>query len=82
MKFEKEYYVEIKDIGLKNKMTNYAFLSKLEEIASDHSNTVGYGAKDIEEKKKAWLLMDWKQSKIKDKNLGKANRKATFFHIS
>ena len=70
MKFEKEYYVEIKDIGLKNKMTNYAFLSKLEEIASDHSNTVGYGVKDIEKKKKAWLLMDWKLKVIERPEYG------------
>ncbi len=88
MKFEKEYYVEIKDIGLKNKMTNYAFLSKLEEIASDHSNTVGYGAKDIEEKKKAWLLMDWKlkvierpgyNQKLKIKTWARPIEKQPFF---
>ena len=60
MKFEKEYSVGIKDIGTKNQMTNYAFLSFLEEIASSHSNQVGYGVNDIEEKKKVWLLMDWK----------------------
>ena len=41
MKFEKEYSVGIKDIGTKNQMTNYAFLSFLEEIASSHSNQVG-----------------------------------------
>ena len=51
MKFEKEYSVGIKDIGTKNQMTNYAFLSFLEEIASSHSNQVGYGVNDIEEKK-------------------------------
>lgn len=70
MKFEKEYYVQVKDIGLKNKMTNYAILSKLEEIASDHSNTVGYGVKDIEKKKKAWLLMDWKLKVIERPEYG------------
>ena len=70
MKFEREYYVQVKDIGLKNKMTNYAILSKLEEIASDHSNTVGYGVKDIEKKKKAWLLMDWKLKVIERPEYG------------
>lgn len=60
MKFEKEYFVGIKDIGKENYVTNIAFLSFLEEIASSHSNTVGYGVNDIKTKNKVWLLMDWK----------------------
>lgn len=60
MKFEREYYVGIKDIGIKGKMSNYGILSILEEIASSHSDTVEYGVNDIETKKKVWLLMDWK----------------------
>lgn len=88
MKFEKEYYVQIRDIGLKNKMTNYAILGKLEEIASEHSNTVGYGVKDIEKKKRAWLLMDWKLKvterpeygqKLKIKTWARTNKKQQFF---
>ena len=43
MKFEREYYVGIKDVGLNNKMSNYGILSCLEEIASSHSDKVGYG---------------------------------------
>lgn len=70
MKFEREYYVGIKDIGLKNQMTNYAFLSFLEEIASAHSDEVGYGVNDIEEKKKVWLLMDWKLEVFKRPKFG------------
>lgn len=60
MKFEREYLVGVKDVGINNQMTNFAFLSFLEEIASTHSNLVGYGINDIETKKKVWLLMDWK----------------------
>lgn len=60
MKFEKEYVVGVKDIGLNNQMTNLGFLGFLEEIACAHSNVVGYGVNDIETKKKVWLLMDWK----------------------
>ncbi len=60
MKFEGEYTVGVKDIGLDNEVTNFAILSFLEEVASSHSSTVGYGVNDIEEKKKVWLLMDWK----------------------
>lgn len=60
MKFEEEYTVGVKDIRLDNKATNFAILSFLEEVASTHSSTVGYGVNDINEKKKVWLLMDWK----------------------
>ena len=60
MKFEGEYLVGIRDIGIDNKITNLAILSFLQEIASTHSNEVGYGVNDIENKKKVWLLMDWK----------------------
>lgn len=60
MKFEKEYFVGIKDIGKDRYVTNAGFLGFLEEIASNHSHTVGYGVNDIENKKKVWLLMDWR----------------------
>ena len=70
MKFEREYYVGIKDIGLNGKMSNYGMLSVLEEIASAHSDTVGYGVNDIENKKKVWLLMDWKLKVLERPNYG------------
>ncbi len=70
MKFEREYYVGIKDIGLDNKMSNYGMLSILEEVASAHSDTVGYGVNDINTKKKVWLLMDWKLQILKRPNYG------------
>ena len=60
MKFEEEYTVGVKDIGVNNKLTNFAILSFLEEVASTHSSTVGYGVNDIETKKKVWILMDWR----------------------
>ena len=60
MKFETEYTVGVRDIGKNNEMTNLAILSFLEENASTHSSTVGFGVNDIEIKKKVWFLMDWK----------------------
>lgn len=59
MKFEKTYTVGAREMGLKNELTNYGLLAFLEDIASVHSDTVGYGVKDIQTKKKAWLMMDW-----------------------
>lgn len=60
MKFERDYLIGIEDIGKNNQITNLGFLKYLEEIACSHSATCGYGANDIETKKKAWLLMGWK----------------------
>ena len=87
MKFEREYYVGIKDIGFNGKIANYGMLSILEEIASSHSDKVGYGVNDIKTKKKAWLLMEWKlqiferpkyESKIKVKTWARPISKRAF----
>ena len=78
MKFEREYYVGIKDIGLDGKMSNYGILSILEEIASTHSDTVGYGVNDIEKKKKVWLLMDWKLQVLERPKYGNAIKVKTW----
>lgn len=60
MKFEREYLIGVEDVGKNNQITNLAYLKYLEEIACSHSATCGFGVNDIETKKKAWLLMDWK----------------------
>lgn len=72
MKFEKEYFIGIKDIGKENQVTNAGFLSFLEEIASNHSATVGYGVNDIQTKNKVWLLMDWKLQVFERPQYGEA----------
>lgn len=58
MKYEQKFRIGIREIGLKNEITNYGILSFLEDIATYHSDTCGYGVKDIQSKG-AWLLMDW-----------------------
>lgn len=50
----------LKDIGKDNKIKNRAILEILENVASYHSDLVGYGANDIEETKLSWILLDWK----------------------
>ena len=59
MKFEKEFTVGLRDIGLTNQLTDYGILSYLEDTAVAHSDTLGYGVKDTKTKHRAWLLMDW-----------------------
>ena len=89
MKFEQNFTVGLTDIGITNKLTNYGFLSFLEDIAVAHSDTVGYGIKDIPTKHRAWLLMDWKLNVIERPKFGdKVNIKThsvtiekTTFHV-
>ena len=59
MKFENTYRVGAREININNEISNYGILSFLEDIASLHSDSVGYGVKDIYVKKRAWILMDW-----------------------
>ena len=50
----------LKDIGKDNKIKNRAILEILENVASYHSDLVGYGANDIGKTKLSWVLLDWK----------------------
>lgn len=60
MKFERTYRVGVREIGLNNKITNIGLLGFLEDIASMHSATIGFGINDIDKTHKVWILMDWK----------------------
>lgn len=70
MQFKREYFIGAREIGINNKLTNYGILAFLEDIAGIHSDNVGYGVKDVAEKKKAWILMDWKLQVIKRAGFG------------
>ena len=59
MKFENTYRVGAREININNEISNYGILAFLEDVASLHSDSVGYGVKDIYVKKRAWILMDW-----------------------
>lgn len=59
MKIEEKFKIGIREIGLKNELTNYGFLAFFEDLATFHSDMVGYGIKDIPIRNGAWLLMDW-----------------------
>lgn len=70
MQFKREYFIGSREIGTNNTLTNYGILAFLEDIAGIHSDKVGYGVKDVAEKKKAWILMDWKLQVIKRVGFG------------
>ena len=88
MQFEREYFIGAREIGTNNRITNYGILALLEDIAGTHSDKVGYGIKDVAEKERAWILMDWKLKVIKRVSYGekvtiktwaKTMSKATFY---
>ena len=88
MKFEKDYMVGVKNIGVNSSITNYGFLSAMEEIASLHSESLGWGIKDRKKTKKAWILMDWKLKVLRRPKYGdtmhlktwaRKSKKLTFF---
>ncbi len=70
MKFQKEFTVGLRDLGMSNELTNYGFLSYLEDIGTIHSDHVGYGVKDIFTKHRAWILLDWKLNVIQRPSFG------------
>ena len=59
MKIEQTYKLGLREIGMKNKLTNYGILAFLEDIATYHSGLVGYGVNDVEKNKGAFLILDW-----------------------
>ncbi len=59
MKIEQTYKLGLREVGIKNKLTNYGILAFLEDIATYHSGLVGYGVEDVEKNKGAFLILDW-----------------------
>ena len=62
----------LKDIGKDNKIKNRAILEILENVASYHSDLVGYGANDIGKTILSWILLDWKLEVLNRPKYGQA----------
>lgn len=58
--FEREYIVNIENIGESNLITNRGLLSILEDIACKHSDSVKFGINDIPITHFTWVLLAWK----------------------
>ena len=70
MIYKETFKPGLKDIGKDNKVKNRGILEFLENIASYHSDSVGYGANDINIKGTAWILLEWKLEVIKRPKYG------------
>lgn len=65
MTFERSYRIGVEDIGYENLATNKTILEIMEDIASVHSASVGFGVKEIQDNNAAWALLDWKVKVIR-----------------
>ena len=70
MIFKENFKIQLKDIGKENYLKNIGILEMLENIATHHSDTVGYGPNDIKEKGTSWVLLDWKIQVLKRPKYG------------
>ncbi len=70
MKIIQNFRVGLRDIGITNNLTNYGILSYFEDIGTIHSDSAGYGIKDIPTKHRTWILMDWKLDVISRPKFG------------
>ena len=62
---DSEYTVKLSEIDRKQKATNKAILSYLEDVGGTHSDLAGYGIFDICKTHLTWLLLEWKLQVIK-----------------
>lgn len=60
MIFKENFKIQLKDIGKDNYLKNIGILDILENIGTHHSDIVGYGPNNIQEKCVSWVLLDWK----------------------
>ena len=59
MIYSEKYKVELEDIGIRNKISNKRIITIMEDVAAAHSDSVGFGVKDVEKNNCAWVLLDW-----------------------
>ena len=60
MIYKEKYKVELEDIGMCNRISNKRIITIMEDVAAAHSDSVGYGVKEVEQTNCAWVLLDWK----------------------
>ncbi len=58
--YEQYFNIEIGDVGYNNRLSNKAILRFMQEIASIHSEMVGFGLNTKDLTHIAWVLLNWK----------------------
>lgn len=70
MIFKEQFKIGLKDVEKDGSLTNIAILEYLENIASFHSDSVGYGLNGADGIDLTWILLDWKVQVIKRPKYG------------
>lgn len=65
MIYKQTHTIGIEEINSQCEATNRALLVAMENIACAYSANIGYGARDIKTKKRAWILLQWKMQVLK-----------------
>ena len=65
MIYSSNYKIGLDDIGVNNEISNKAILRIMEDVSGFHSASIGYGLFEIDTKKRAWMILDWKMKVIK-----------------
>ena len=65
MIFKEEFKTGVKDIEKGGGISNRAILEILENIACNHSETVGLGPLDVNKTNTTWILLEWSVKVIK-----------------
>ena len=60
MIYEEFVKASLEDYGRNGRLEERSILRVLEDISSYHSDSLGYGARNIEKTKLAWLLLEWR----------------------
>jgi medium-chain acyl-[acyl-carrier-protein] hydrolase len=60
MIYKNTYTIGFEDVGLDRRATNRTIMTIMEDIAGLHSESVGFGLSNAEERQKIWVVLDWK----------------------
>lgn len=58
--YTKKFDINFSDINENNELSNKGILRIMQEIAGNHSSSLGYGLNDSSKTGFAWLLLNWK----------------------
>ena len=78
MIYEEYVKASLEDYGRNGRLEERAILRVLEDIASYHSDSVGYGARNIVQSKLAWLLLEWRVKIHRPMRYGESYRVTTW----
>lgn len=70
MIYKEKFKIGLKDVWKGKEVSNKAILEYLEDVASYHSDSVGYGINNTNSTHVTWLLLDWKVKIIKRPEYG------------